>query len=58
MQSLFEGGYYFASLFVKCGVYSRATTKQHAASIQANMVIVKSVCLSHMYLMCIAMKML
>ena len=38
MRRLFEGGYYFALLFVKCGVNSRTATKRRTASIQANRV--------------------
>ena len=38
MRRLFEGGYYFPSLTVKCGINSRAATKRGTASIQVNMV--------------------
>ena len=38
MQHLFEGGYYFASLFIMCGINSRVATKRGAVFIQANMV--------------------
>ena len=38
MQCLFEGGYYFASLYAQYGINLRAATKQGAESIQANTV--------------------
>lgn len=38
MQHLFEGGYYFASLFVMCGINSKVATKRGATFIRANMV--------------------
>ena len=38
MQHLFEGGYYFASLSIMCGINSRVATKRGATLIRANMV--------------------